>query len=194
MYVNYMDNDLQKFKRRYNLKVRKNHNKDYKIEVVADMFKIKKNLSINQKCLEIIKYLKDNSEKNQKIKFLLDNFRGDDICTVLSNILYDMFSSDNLKDININLTDKRYRNLIKKYEKNNLNDIEMNLLMEALNIKYCKCVKKLYLKNLFEKDIMSKEETYNPYAVCINSIYKNRKIVPPKKISYSCREKYDWYK
>ena len=38
-----------------------------------------------------------------------------------------------------------------------------------------------------------KEPVYNQYAVCTNSIYKNRNFDVPSRAALQCR-KYGWYK
>ena len=93
----------------------------------------------------------------------------------------------------IKITEELYRTLISQKQDKSISEGDNIKLSEALNCKYCHCVKKLYLENKFNKFINNKEQAYNPYAICMSSIYKRRDFTPPTKVSYSCRDKYDWY-
>ena len=174
-------------------KIKKHCSQKYKMQAVAKMLDLEDDLPYQQQCNLIISHLNKIGKKNKQVKYLLENIDDKDTCDILINILYDMFNQDTLDDISIDITQKEYKNLIKKYQEKKITKKEKATLFKALNIKYCKCIKKLYLKDNYELLINGDKSNYNRYAVCINSIYKNRQIKPPKKISFSCKSKYNWY-
>ena len=77
------------------------------------------------------------------------------------------------------LSKKRYNNLLRKKR---LTKREKKTLDRELFLNYCKCVKKIKYDKNYEKGL--------EYPICMNSIYKNRKITPPKKVALKCKEKY----
>jgi len=175
--------------------VKRNTDKTYNIQAVAKMLGLPSDLGYTEECRLIVSYLRDKSTDNQIIRELLDVV-GDveNICDVLVNTLYELFRPKILPNkAPIRISEKIYRSLIDKKKAESITDEENETLAEALNCKYCYCVKRIYLENKFKKFINDKEPLYNPYAVCINSIYKRRGFATPKKVSNSCRDKYDWY-
>ena len=193
-----MDKKFENFQKNVNIVVKKrNKSKLYNISNVSKMLGLPHNESYNHQCDQIINFLKSKKNSNKTIKILLDNIgdNRDSMCNILVNSLYELFNPESLpKRAPIKITKDEYINLLEKKKQNRISYKENELLDEALNCKYCFCVKKLYLKNLFKQFIKDEEPKYNAYAVCMNSVYRNRDITPPFKVSHSCREKYEWYK
>ena len=173
---------------------KKNKSFLYNIKQVSSMFGLNTNLEENELCTQLINFLRESDSKIAKDLLKEVGDKGN-ICNILVNSLYELFSPSDLSEkAKIDITEKEYKKLIQKKKDKKIDFKENQKLEEALNIKYCRCVKKLYLKNQVNLFITGKEPKYNPYAICVNSIYNNRNIQYPFKISYSCREKYDWYK
>ena len=59
---------------------------------------------------------------------------------------------------------------------------DKQLLDDALYIKYCKCLKK------FEIEDKNKRVSGRGFPICMNSIYKNRRIKPPRNASRNCNK------
>ena len=66
------------------------------------------------------------------------------------------------------ISEKKYKHLLSVYHRKKLS--------KSLYVKYCKCLKKFKFKN--------KEKI--GYPVCMNTVYKKRKIKPPKNASKQC--------
>ncbi len=188
--------DKDKYLQFLDYTIKLSNNKEYNTQAVAKMLGLPHNKPYNIQCKLIISYLKKKAKSNKIIQKLLQKSRSEKaLCKFLVKILYSLFNPRELPEkAPILITDKKYKELIQKQKNNNLTREESIILREALNVKYCFCIKKLYLKNIFIENITGKEAEYNPYAICMSSIYKNRSIKPPKKASYSCRKKYNWYK
>ena len=177
----------------YTIKI--SRDKEYNVQAVAKMLGLPSNRPYNVQCRIIISFLKKKSKTNKVIKKLLDSAKSEKkLCNYLVEILYLLFNPKNFPNkAPILITENKYKNLLKKEKNNTITNREKLLLDEALNVKYCHCIKKLYLKNIFLENILEKRPKYNPYAICMSSIYKNRNIDPPHKASYTCRDKYKWY-
>jgi hypothetical protein len=84
------------------------------------------------------------------------------------------------KSMKLNISETKYKSLLRKRrskKKNtSLSKSEKKQLNDALYIKYCKCLK------IFE----SEGETRG-YPICMNAVYKKRKIKPPKNASKKCK-------
>ena len=82
------------------------------------------------------------------------------------------------RNLTLKITNKKYNELLKKRRtRKKMSSKEKRLLDDALYMKYCKCVAKL----AYGKKIGAKA-----YPICMNSIYKNRKLKPPKNVSRRC--------
>lgn len=184
--------ELNKFKEKIKKVVKKNDSKINNIKAVSIMLKLNSNLSYQEQCVNIINLLKRKSEEgNKKIKYLLENLSGDNLCNILVNVLYDMFNSDSLESLKLDISNKQYKTLIQNYNNNSITSDDKKKLDKALNIKFCKCIKHFYLNETFDNIINDTEIDKNKkYAICTNSIYKKRNIEVPSKVSYSCREKF----
>lgn len=193
-----MDKKFENFQKTVNIVVEKrNKSKLYNISAVSKMLGLPHKESYKQQCDQIMDFLESKKTSNKAIKILLDKIgdNRDSMCNILVNSLYELFNPESLpKKAPIKITKDEYIDLLEKKEQNKISYEENELLDEALNCKYCFCVKKLYLKNQFKQFIKDEEPKYNAYAVCMNSVYRNRDINPPFKVSHSCREKYEWYK
>ena len=177
--------------------LKRSKNTEYNIQAVAKMLGLPSENSYNSQCRIIISHLDELSKKNKYIAEILDNIPDTvDLCDFLVGVLYELLSPKKLPSkAPIKISAERYNNLInKKKNKERLTVDEEAELKEALNCKYCHCVKKLYLKNNFDRYINNKDPNYNEYAICMSAIYKNRNFNPPHRVSYSCRDKYEWYK
>ena len=78
----------------------------------------------------------------------------------------------------LSISEKKYKALLKKRRRYNtsLSKNEKKQLDDALFVKYCKCLKK------FESEGESKG-----YPICMNAVYKQRKIKPPKNAIKKCK-------
>jgi len=74
------------------------------------------------------------------------------------------------------ISKKRYTKLLKKKR---LTKKEKKDLDRALFVNYCKCIKHLKYSKKYKKGV--------EYPICISSVYKKRKLKPPKNISQKCR-------
>jgi len=193
-----MDKKFENFQKTINIVVEKRKkSKLYNISAVSKMLGLPNKESYAKQCNKIMVFLESQKSDNKAIKNLLDSVgdNRDSMCNILVNSLYELFTPESLpQKAPIQISKDTYIEFLEKKKSNNISDEENKLLEEALNCKYCFCVKKLYLKNQFKQFIKSEDPKYNPYAICMNSIYKNRAIKPPFKVSHSCREKYEWYK
>lgn len=81
------------------------------------------------------------------------------------------------KSLKLSISEKKYKSLIEKRKYNtSLSKKEKKQLDDALFVKYCKCLKK------FESDGDAKG-----YPICMNAVYKQRKIKPPKNPVKKCK-------
>ena len=181
---------------RLNFNIKRSIDKTYNAQAVAKALGIKSDLPYTQQCTLILDFLKKHKKNNPVITELLNkSLKPSQICNVLVNVLYNLLQPEKFPfKAPITISQTKYKDLIKKYQKRNIKPRERQILNESLNVKYCFCIKKLYLKFLFNEHIKGKKNKYNEYAVCMNSIYKSRKIKAPKKVSRKCVKKYDWYK
>ena len=78
----------------------------------------------------------------------------------------------------LSISEKKYKALLEKRRRYNtsLSKKEKKQLDDALFVKYCKCLKK------FESEGDSKG-----YPICMNAVYKQRKIKPPKNAVKKCK-------
>ncbi|GAG96994.1 unnamed protein product, partial [marine sediment metagenome] len=95
----------------------------------------------------------------------------------------------------IPISNELYQELLYKKKNNNFIDNDnKNLLNNSLYIKLCHCIKKIFLKNKFLKNIFNIKRKYNEYPICINSIYKKRNFKPPTDSKTKCYNNFNWYK
>ena len=78
----------------------------------------------------------------------------------------------------LSISEKKYKALLEKRRRYNtsLSKKEKKQLDDALFVKYCKCLKK------FESEGDSRG-----YPICMNAVYKQRKIKPPKNAIKKCK-------
>tara|TARA_B100000925_G_C21682628_1_gene334730 strand:+ start:150 stop:479 length:330 start_codon:yes stop_codon:yes gene_type:complete len=83
------------------------------------------------------------------------------------------------KSMKLSISKERYKRLVsKKMKRQRMTPREKKLLNDALYIKYCRC-----LKALESKDYQSKT-----YPICMNSVYKRRKVKPPYNAARRCSQ------
>ncbi len=83
------------------------------------------------------------------------------------------------KSMKLSISKDRYKRLVsKKMKRQRMTRHEKKLLNDALYIKYCRC-----LKALESKDYQSKT-----YPICMNSVYKRRKVKPPYNAARRCSQ------
>lgn len=81
------------------------------------------------------------------------------------------------KSLKLSISEKKYKSLLEKRKYNtSLSKKEKKKLDDALFVKYCKCLKK------FESEGDAKG-----YPICMNAVYKQRKIKPPKNPVKKCK-------
>jgi len=81
------------------------------------------------------------------------------------------------KSLKLRISEKKYKSLLKRRKGNtSLSKKEKKQLDDALFVKYCKCLKK------FESEGDAKG-----YPICMNAVYKQRKIKPPKNPVKKCK-------
>lgn len=163
----------------------------YNIEAVALLFNIPIVAGYNNQCKLIIERLKKHPTKFIQ-KLLKKNTNNEALCSVLVGALYRLFYPPNFPEhAPITISNEEYIELIAS---SSLPVKKKKLLKESMNIKYCHCLKKIDLRNKFSQHIKnSRGKNINAYPTCMSSIYTKRRITPPFKVSYSCKEKYEWY-
>lgn len=81
------------------------------------------------------------------------------------------------------ISKKNYEKLLqKKKKKKKLTKKENEKLNRALFINYCKCIKNIKYSKKYKKG--------SEYPICISSVYKKRKLIPPKDIIKKCKRYY----
>lgn len=177
-----------------NINVKVNKNLDYNINQIIDIFKLENSGNTDINCKNIYRFLKNKYSKKKNLEAFFIKYPNYDnsICNILIKSVYQLFIEPNLQEKSkLPISEKNYKNLLKKYRSKTISRDESNLLDKCLHIKLCRCIKKIYIKNLIE-DV--KNQKYNPYALCTSSIYKKRNIDPPPRAVRKCRELYSWYK
>lgn len=147
-------------------------------------------------CQKITKY------SSKMVKSLIQDLYQDKVvCSVetgyvftkiIKNILYPNKFPEKSPMIISDELNKRLLTLKKK--KLLSNTTEQELLRETLHSKLCHCIKGMLIKNKFRKDVLNKNSQYNPYAICTQSVYKNRGFRVPKKTVRKCPVDFDWYR
>jgi hypothetical protein len=148
-------------------------------EITEKIFKINKNLG------DIINIIKGNNKLNNS------EFNNLTVNILLSSLYPNNFPYKSP----IPITDEFYSELIDKKKNNRpMTEEEKGLLDNSLYIKLCYCTKKMFLKSKFVKDVFNKEENINNYAICTNSIYKQRGLNPPNSAIRNCSKNFKWLK
>lgn len=132
-------------------------------------------------CQEIINKIVKKKEFNEIIDIIKNGKQLND--NIVINVLLSTLYPNNFPRVSpIPITKELYNELIDKHKNNKpLNEHEKTILNISLYIKLRHCTKKMILKSKLLKDIFDKDEDINPYALCTNSIYKQRGISPPSK-------------
>jgi len=156
-----------------------------KIEYYCDAVTKKINQYINKESKSKSKS-KSKSRSRSTSKIVIDIFLDDTIN--LSN--YDKGSlrkkskkkQTKRRKMKLPVSEKKYKQLIsQRRSKKKMTSKDKKLLDNALYVKYCKCLKKFeFIKK--DKQLVKGRG----YPICMNSIYKNRHIKPPKNASRRC--------
>lgn len=193
-----MDPKEQRYLNRINSIIIRHPNVNHNLAIVEDLLELPRSKSQKEGCSQIMKWIKKQRPTNKYLQAFMNKVEevGDykSMCKIIIDALYKLVEP-NLPYTSV-LTDEEYQNQLKlKKNHRKMSPMERGTLKEELNIKYCACIKKLYLKQLFKKNILGKDisEEANPWALCSTSIYKKRGFTIPKKVSSSCRRKYKWY-
>ena len=186
-----------KLKRNIDISVKKSKDKNYNIKEVAKILGLSPKGTHRSICNDIYEHLL-NFKENEAVKYFLSKFdrNSDNFCNILTDALYELFkrpSSGGIKSP-ININEKEYKELIKKRKQSKISKSDKIKLDKALHIKFCYCIKKLYIKNTMRQAFFNTEPKYNPYAICTSSIYKKREFNVPPSAARKCRKKYKWYK
>ena len=82
------------------------------------------------------------------------------------------------RNLTMKISKSKYKLLLKQRKsKKKMSLKNKQLLDDALYLKYCKCISKL---------AYGKKLGYKAYPICMNSIYKQRELKPPKNASRKC--------
>ena len=82
------------------------------------------------------------------------------------------------KKLTMKISKKKYKQLLtKKRSKKKMTKKQKKLLNDSMYIQYCKCLKHFEYK----KDKRG-------YPICMSSVYKKRKVKPPKNASTKCKK------
>ena len=173
--------------------VNTSHSKKYNIEAVSMLLKIPIVGNYKKQCELLLDYIKKS--KHRFLKDLVKNTTNDqDICKIMVNSLYTLFYPEKFpKKSPINITEKENKKYIELKKKNKISRKKDLILQEAMNKKYCHCLKSLFLQDKFFQIVKNNHSPQNAYPICMASIYNSRNIKPPKRVSYSCSKKYSWY-
>ena len=147
-------------------------------------------------CQKITKY------SSKKMRSLLEDLlqeksscsvqTGYIITKIIKNILYPNRFPKKSPMLITNQLDRKLISLKKKGVLSNTT--EQELLRESLHSKLCHCIKSMLIHNKFKKEVLNRQTKYNPYAICTQSVYKNRGFRVPKKSVRKCPNDYDWYR
>ena len=146
--------------KRLNFNIKRSTDKTYNAQAVAKALGIKSDLPYTGQCALILDFLKKHKKQNPVITELLNKSIGpQQICNVLVDVLYNLLQPDKFPfKAPITISQTKYKELILKYQTRNLKPRERAILNESLNIKYCFCIKKLYLKFLFNENFLNKKK------------------------------------
>lgn len=172
----------------------KNYDKKYHFKLVAKFLGIK----YNEKtiCMDIYDYLNSKKSLSEPLKYLLSKLPSqsdEKFCKILINILYELFYPSYLGKNTI--TNEKYIELLKKKKNKTITKTENIVLEYNLYIKFCRCLRKLYIKNIINKEFFNIIDTkYNNHAICYSSIFKKRNIKPVININNNCSKLFNWYR
>ena len=127
---------------------------------------------------------KDNKIKEKELNNLVVNI-----------VLSALYPSNFPHNSPIPISEDLYNELIlKKVNNKPMTNEEIELLNISLYIKLCYCTKKMFLKSKFLKDVMNIDDKVNNYAICTNSVYKQRNIELPENATRNCTKNFKWLK
>lgn len=185
--------DFKKFKKNIDTLKKKKYKKERNIKNLLTFFKLPEKKTKKENYKQLYNFLKQKSKNSRELKYFMKLIKSETphYYKLMVNIMHDLVVPESIYKNYIK--NNVYNSLIEKKKNNTLTDEEKVILDDQLHIKFCKCIKKLYLQNLYNKMFFQKEPVYNQYAVCTNSIYKNRDFDVPPRAALECR-KHNWYK
>jgi hypothetical protein len=183
-------------KERIDIVVKKTFNRDYNINQVVRLLGLDPSDEYSNNCKIIYNFLLKHKNISKELDYFLNNIDiySPDFCKILTNSIYELFYPYNFKKKSpINISEKKYKDLIRQKKTGTLSKSDSQLLNESLHIKLCHCIKKLYIKNLINKEFFNTPIKYNPYAICTSSVYNKRGLKSPYRAVRDCKKKYNWY-
>lgn len=187
--------NYQKFTTIVDTLLKKKYRRNYSIKKILEFFNIpeKQTKKANQE--QLFTFLYKQKKHSPELKYLMKFIKKKTpyYIQLLVNVLHELIYPPILQLEKKLMKDEIYKNLIEKKKQNNLTDDESKILDVQLHLKFCKCIKKLYLRNLYYRMFFNKESSYNPYAVCTSSLYKNRDFDVPPGAAMKCKQ-YKWYR
>ena len=145
----------------------------YNIEALSEILGIKSSNDTITLCRHIKSTFNNLTRKNTELGKILEQLPKNNVsfCAVIVDALYE---------------------LVSKNQKGTINPIEKKLLDNILNIKLCNCIKGLIVEDIVaeksNKKSIRRSPKYNPYAVCISSVYKKRNIAVPYQATKKCKD------
>lgn len=166
----------------------------YNIDSLAEILGIKTTKDIDNLCRHINSVFKNLTKKDTELKEILKELPRDNsnFCEVIINALYEyIFVYKKEFKLPISMTEEKYTELISKNKRGTIQPNEKKLLDNIMNIKLCNCIKGLIISDIIdEKNNIKtnrKSPKYNAYAVCLNSIYKQRNMPVPYGATKQCK-------
>lgn len=182
------------FEKAINISVKRSKNKNYDINEVAKILGIKYK-DESELCDKIDKYLEEKRKTSKSLTYFLNFFAKNDTkyCNLLIDALYELFNPSNITEIS--LPYKKYKKLIEERQDGTITEGNNKLLEQILYLKLCRCIKKIYIKNIIDQEFFNKSPSkYNRYAICTSSVYNKRGFKAPASAVKNCRDTYLWYK
>lgn len=169
------------------------------VKYIAKRLHLPQNDDVSKQCKQIVKKVKQGASRNAFLKELMSSMRQvpeNELCWRLVYSLYSFLHPRTLPSFApIEVNEAQFKTWLTELEEETISEEIKEKLQEALNVKYCYCVKRLLLNNRFEKYVNKKPVSQTlPYAICASSIYKKRNLDVPAQVSKSCRNKYKWYR
>lgn len=185
--------DFKRFKKNIDTLQKKKYKKERNIKNLLKFFNLDEKKTKKENYKQLYSFFKKHSKTSRELKYFMKLIKHETphYYKLMVNIMHDLVIPESI--FKKYIRNDIYASLIEKKKKNLLTDEEKVILDDQLHIKFCKCIKKLYLQNLYNKMFFQKEPVYNQYAVCTNSIYKNRDFDVPPRAALECR-KHNWYK
>jgi hypothetical protein len=172
-------------------------NRDFKynIEALSEILGVKSSNDTTKLCNHIKSTFNNLTRKNTELGRILEQLPKNNVsfCAVIVDALYEYFFEYKREfKLPTSISKKHYNELVSKNQKGTINPIEKKLLDNILNIKLCNCIKGLIVEDIVaeksNKKSIRRSPKYNPYAVCISSVYKKRNIAVPYQATKKCKD------